>query len=211
MRTWVVWVALVTVGCGDFKAAEDGTGGMGGEGPALSSGGSESVGGSLAASGGHETGGEPGTGGAEAAGGNESGGASTGGVESSGGASGGQPSGGAPASGGVGSGGEVAGSGGATCACTEGPCCDGCDFKPDTFQCADDEIRNPTCSTVDAAWCASPGKQRINREFFDVWCSGASAGCDGLEELDYSGGYYCDGTDVCLGDPGEAYCAQCGP
>jgi hypothetical protein len=109
----------------------------------------------------------------------------------------------------MGSGGQ--GTGGSDCACTEGPCCDGCDFRPPEFQCADDEIRNQTCSLIDAEWCPGfLGKTTISRDFYDVWCSGASAECDGAEELDFSGGGFpCDGNDVCEGDPGEAQCVPC--
>lgn len=161
------------------------TGGTGGEVP--SSGGSESSGGETS-TGGAGTGGEP----------EGSGGASTGGESSGGSESGGQP----------GSGGQ--GTGGATCECTEGPCCDGCNFRPDTFQCANDEARNQTCGTEDADWCAYPGKKWLERDHFDVWCSGASAECDGYEVMDYSGSFSCEGNDVCLGEPGAAYCGSCG-
>lgn len=226
MRPWLAVCALA-LGCGSYVPAE-GTGGA----PADDSGGSESTGGEDS-TGGTETGGaDPGTGGADATGGEESsgggvsetggepgtggaetGGQGSGGDESSGGTigSGGSPgSGGAASGGSVGSGGQ--GTGGSECECTEGPCCDGCDFRPDTYQCADDEVYNAKCLDADAEWCTShAGRASILQDFQDVWCSGESAACDGETVHAKSVGGPCGGTDVCLGEPGEAYCAPCGP
>jgi hypothetical protein len=210
MRPWLAVCALA-LGCGSYVPAE-GTGGAPGDeasGGTGESGGQESTGGT-------ETGGtDPGTGGADATGGEES---SGGGVSETGGepGSGGADSGGSPGTGGESSGGAPGsggnGTGGSSCECTEGPCCDGCNFRPDTYQCADDEVYYAKCLDADAEWCTShAGRASILQDFQDVWCSGESAACDGEAVHAKSVGGPCDGTDVCLGEPGEAYCAPCGP
>jgi hypothetical protein len=67
---------------------------------------------------------------------------------------------------------------GETCECSTGPCCDGCFFRPTTYQCATDILYESRCVTIGATAC--PGySDRISESFGNVFCSGASAECDG--------------------------------
>lgn len=66
---------------------------------------------------------------------------------------------------------------GEPCECDSGPCCDGCFFRPATYQCATGVIYEASCWTLsDACSGYSP---RIEERVGNQFCEGASAECDG--------------------------------
>lgn len=66
------------------------------------------------------------------------------------------------------------------CECAEGPCCDGCYFRDETHACVTFGMIGPaTCS----GWSTHrepEGHVQIGSPLGDRYCSGASAGCDGV-------------------------------
>jgi hypothetical protein len=71
---------------------------------------------------------------------------------------------------------------GPPCECTSGPCCDGCFFRPATYQCSD-QVDGPatfaTCALFNANVCGGAGWPRIEYQSVDRWCTGNNAECIG--------------------------------
>lgn len=129
-------------------------------------------------------------------------------------------SGGLAGNGDAGAAGRGGSAGSAPCVCSSGPCCDGCHFRPRTFQCASDEIVRSYCATNINGACPT-NSYRIWRNTRDVWCSGSSPECNGYTEP-LTASYDCgtspfaeDTGDFCIG-PGFggasstiAHCGAC--
>ena len=109
------------------------------------------------------------------------------------------------------------------CECSEGICCDGCNFRPTNFQCKTEHYIKKSCSTSQAWKC---GDQTIYSEDSQTylaaagkqWCSGESAICDGqITETEGLKTRRCPVVEVgqtyygqqCVGDYPNAECVPC--
>lgn len=175
---------VVADGGAGGEAVEDATAGSAGTLPELGGAGGQAgsgAGGVAGASAGASSGGtSAGAGGSTAgAGGSIQAAAGTGGTAGAGGGSAGAPA----------------------CVCSVGQCCDGCQFRPSTYRCAEHQVHT--------AHCPADGPSHwISRQYGDLYCSGSEAGsgtrwvdtvysvstCNPLEDVchnPYGGTPYC--------------------
>lgn len=104
-----------------------------------------------------------------------------------------------------------AGAGGETaepvCQCDAGPCCDGCHFRPASHFCGKTE-RYSSC-TGDAVATCEGATRRIEIDYWNLFCSGASTECDRWGPHVAFSGSACDPGLVCVESGDRAECVAC--
>jgi hypothetical protein len=115
-------------------------------------------------------------------------------------------------SGGIDAGTDAGTDAGSTCACSTGACCDGCNFRPNTYVCATAVVTATYCSAVSV--CSSYGLELVTRTE-DRRCPGWNATCTGTWTNEVNTHVNCDSSQGfptfarCV-DPAaaDAYCAH---
>src|SRR6185312_1671665 len=139
------------------------------------------------------------------------------------GGSGGSHGSGGSGSGGVSASGGAVASGGATaceCAAGDGPCCDGCHFKPQSIQCFVVKVNDKStwipyetkCAVIHPSeqGCGS-GASGVDTYYRDHWCSGTSSACDGRWTPVFSTFPICEMGSECRSDGSGLTAAKCVP
>lgn len=100
---------------------------------------------------------------------------------------------------------------GQPCACSSGPCCDGCFFRPATYQCATDVLYASRCVTIGETAC--PGyTDRISESFGNQFCQGDRPDCTGSIEHVRDVSRLCwtmDNPIFCVEDSAPPIAAHC--
>lgn len=72
-----------------------------------------------------------------------------------------------------------------TCACSTGPCCDGCNFRPVTYACGTNEPFPRSCDHT-SMWCGGKALTLYVAQV-TTYCTGASSVCNGIaDDTSYS-------------------------
>jgi hypothetical protein len=96
----------------------------------------------------------------------------------------------------AGASGNAGSAGTAPCECAAGACCDGCHYLPKSHFCGE-MVRSATCSGTSASLCLS-GTTRIERDYWNVFCTGDSTECSRWAIHTRYVSSNCDAGDVCL-------------
>jgi hypothetical protein len=114
-------------------------------------------------------------------------------------------------SGGIDAGVDAGTDAGPTCACSTGACCDGCNFRPNSYVCATNVVRSVSCAGVSV--CMMGIGDILVTTYADRRCPGGGAACTGTYGIESHVDVDCDSSQGfptyarCV-DPGSngAYC-----
>jgi hypothetical protein len=101
----------------------------------------------------------------------------------------------------------------APCECSSGPCCDGCRFRSTATKCGT-ELTSSVCDYHTAGQCSFPPSlpSLIVEDWSDIFCSGASASCDGKRVYSETRTRTCPWNTFCSGTLTPSSTPQpCGP
>jgi hypothetical protein len=72
---------------------------------------------------------------------------------------------------------------GTACECASGPCCDGCHFRANTYQCVTNGPVSATCTNTSTYGGACVGTSRVNVQYGNRFCTGAASACTGTIDV----------------------------